>query len=81
MRYVSRTVQNTLNSYNVIAEYDLVLDYAQVEYTFSDMFGVRAGRIRRPVGIYNHIQDVDLARTFVLLPQGMYDARWRDFYF
>ncbi len=60
--------------------YDVVLDYALIEYKFSDYFGVRAGRIRRPEGIYNDIQDVDLARTWVLLPQGMYDARWRDFY-
>jgi hypothetical protein len=60
--------------------YDVILDYAQVEYTFNDYFGVRAGRIRRPQGIYNDIQDVDVARTFVLLPQGIYDARWRDFY-
>src|SRR5208283_4178870 len=28
--------------------YDLVLDYAQVQYTFNDWLGVRAGRIRRP---------------------------------
>jgi hypothetical protein len=55
------------------------LDYASIEYTFSDAVGVRAGRIRRPGGIYNHIQDVDLARTSVLLPQGVYDPRWRDF--
>ncbi len=55
------------------------LDYASLEYTFSDIVGIRAGRIRRPGGIYNHIQDVDLARTSVLLPQGIYDARWRDF--
>ena len=55
------------------------LDYASLEYTFNDIVGVRAGRIRRPGGIYNHIQDVDLARTSVLLPQGIYDARWRDF--
>jgi hypothetical protein len=61
-------------------QYDFVLDYAQAEYTFNDYFGIRAGRIRRPEGIYNDIQDVDVARTFVLLPQGMYDARWRDFY-
>jgi hypothetical protein len=60
--------------------YDVVLDYAMAEYTFNDYFGVRAGRIRRPQGIYNDIQDVDVARTFVLLPQGIYDARWRDFY-
>ncbi len=55
------------------------LDYALVEYTFNDKIGVRGGRIRRPGGIYNHIQDLDMARTSVLLPQGMYDARWRDF--
>jgi hypothetical protein len=55
------------------------LDYASIEYTFNDAFGVRAGRVRRPGGLYNHIQDVDLARTAVLLPQGVYDARWRDF--
>jgi hypothetical protein len=61
-------------------QYDFVLDYALAEYTFNDYFGVRAGRIRRPEGIYNDIQDVDLARTWVLLPQGMYNARWRDFY-
>jgi hypothetical protein len=61
-------------------DYDAVLDYALAEYTFNDAFGVRAGRVRRPEGIYNDIQDVDLARTFVLLPQGMYNARWRDMY-
>jgi hypothetical protein len=60
--------------------YDVVLDYASIQYTVNDYFGVRAGRIRRPQGIYNDIQDVDLARTSVLLPQGMYDARYRDFY-
>jgi hypothetical protein len=62
-----------------IGEYEPFLDYASLEYTFNDKIGVRAGRIRKPGGIYNHIQDVDLARTWVLLPQGIYDARWRDF--
>lgn len=62
-----------------VGNYELLLDYASIEYTFSDYIGVRAGRVRRPGGIYNHIQDVDLARTSVLLPQGMYDTRWRDF--
>ena len=61
-------------------EYNVFLDYGLVEYTFGDYLGIRLGRIRRPEGIYNHIQDVDLARTWVLLPQGMYNARWRDAY-
>lgn len=61
-----------------VGQYDPFLDYALIEYTVNDELGIRAGRIRRPSGIYNDIQDIDLARTFVLLPQGMYDARWRD---
>jgi hypothetical protein len=62
-----------------VGQYDPFLDYALIEYTFNDDLGVRAGRIRRPGGIYNSIQDIDLARTSVLLPQGIYDSRWRDF--
>jgi hypothetical protein len=61
-----------------VGQYDPFLDYALIEYTVNDEVGIRLGRIRRPGGIYNDIQDIDLARTFVLLPQGMYDARWRD---
>lgn len=61
-----------------VGQYDPFLDYALVEYTVNDEIGIRAGRIRRPAGIYNDIQDVDVARTYVLLPQGIYDARWRD---
>jgi hypothetical protein len=63
-----------------VGKFDVILDYASIDYTFNDKIGIRAGRIRRPEGIYNSIQDIDLARTFVLLPQGVYDARWRDFY-
>lgn len=63
-----------------VGKYQPILDYAQVEYTFNNHIGVRGGRIRRAQGIYNSIVDVDLARTSVLLPQGMYDSRFRDFY-
>jgi hypothetical protein len=73
------TAQGFLFSVGNVGEYHPALDYASIDYTFRDEIGLRAGRIRRPEGIYNAIQDVDLARTSVLLPQGMYDARWRDF--
>jgi hypothetical protein len=82
MNPFSRTrisAQGFLFSVGNVGEYDLALDYAAVDYTFRDEFGIRAGRIRRPEGIYNSIQDLDLARTSVLLPQGLYDARYRDF--
>ena len=58
---------------------DPLLDYALADYTFCDELGVRVGRIRRSWGIYTQILDVDVARTSVILPQGLYDARWRDF--
>ncbi len=73
------TAQGFLYDMGEAGKYQPFLDYASVEYTFNDYLGLRAGRIRRPQGIYNDIQDVDLARTFVLLPQGIYDARYRDF--
>ena len=31
------------------------LDYASIEYTANDLIGIRAGRVRKPGGIYNHI--------------------------
>ena len=74
------TAQGFTYDVGEVGKYDVVLDYAQAEYTFNDYIGIRAGRICRPEGIYNDIQDVDLARTWVLLPQGMYNARWRDFW-
>jgi hypothetical protein len=73
------TAQAFLFDVGKVGEYDLSLDYALVDYSFSDAFGIRAGRIIRPEGIYNSIQSIDLARTSVLLPQGLYDPRWRDF--
>jgi hypothetical protein len=73
------TAQGFLFDVGNVGQYDPVLDYALVDYNFSDAFGIRAGRILRPEGIYNTIQSIDLARTWILLPQGMYDARWRDF--
>lgn len=73
------TAQGFLYDVGQAGNYQPFLDYASVEYTFNDYIGLRAGRIRKPGGIYNDIQDVDLARTYVLLPQGIYDARWRDF--
>lgn len=73
------TVQGFAFDTGKVGNLEPFLDYASIEYTFSDYLGIRAGRVRKPGGIYNHIQDLDLARTFVLLPQGTYDARWRDF--
>ena len=73
------TAQGFMFDVGDVGEYDVVLDYGLVDYNFNDAIGIRLGRIIRPEGIYNSIQSVDLARSMILLPQGMYDARYRDY--
>ena len=55
------------------------LDWAIVDYQATQWFGIRAGRVKMPRGLYNEALDVDAVRPFVLLPQSVYDARLRDF--
>jgi len=55
------------------------LDWATVDYQAAQWFGVRAGRVKMPRGLYNETLDLDSTRAFVLLPQSVYDARLRDF--
>lgn len=55
------------------------LDWASIDYQPAQWFGVRAGRIKMPRGLYNEALDLDSVRPFVLLPQSVYDARLRDF--
>lgn len=55
------------------------LDWASVDYQAKQWFGVRAGRVKMPRGLYNESLDIDSVRPFVLLPQSVYDNRLRDF--
>lgn len=52
------------------------LDFAQLDYhwSFEDRtkIGVRLGRVKHPIGIYNETRDVVWARAGVLLPQAIY---------
>ncbi len=58
---------------------EIKLDWGIVDYQATQWFGVRAGRVKMPRGLYNEALDVDSVRPFVLLPQSVYDARLRDF--
>ncbi|MFM2091288.1 MAG: hypothetical protein RLZZ127_1777 [Planctomycetota bacterium] len=55
------------------------VDWAYVDYRASDAIGFRAGLVKVPRGLYNELQDLDLATSTVILPQAMYDLRLRDF--
>jgi len=56
----------------------VTLDWAYGDYRFKDWLGLRAGRIKRPLGLYNEIRDFDMLRTSIVLPQGIYNDLYRD---
>ncbi len=54
------------------------LDWAFLDYSWRDWLGIRAGRTKVPFGLYNEYQDIDSARTAILLPQSVYPIEDRD---
>ncbi|HEX5228744.1 MAG TPA: hypothetical protein VFW44_13590 [Bryobacteraceae bacterium] len=55
------------------------LDWAYADYKFSSWFGVRAGQVKTPFGLYNDIQGVDAVSPWAFLPEAMYPADLRSF--
>ncbi|HEU0265546.1 MAG TPA: hypothetical protein VFR01_07460 [Geobacterales bacterium] len=54
------------------------LDWAFGDYHFNDYFGVRIGKVKMPIGLYNQGRDSDFVRPMVFLPQSIYDENKRD---
>ena len=54
------------------------LDWAQGDYKFNNYIGIRAGKVKTPIGLFNETQDIDPAHLWVLLPQGIYPITSRD---
>ena len=52
---------------------EVTVDWAYLEYRYRDALGLRFGRIKNPAALYTQSRDVDAARTFILLPQSMYN--------
>jgi hypothetical protein len=48
------------------------LDWASVDYSFSDAFGVRGGKVKTALGLYNQTQDLEFGQTWALMPQAVY---------
>jgi hypothetical protein len=48
------------------------LDWALVDYRFKDWFGVRGGKVKTVVGLYNDTQDMEFLHTWALMPQSVY---------
>ena len=56
----------------------LELDWAFMDYSISDTFNLRVGRIKQPYGLFGEYQDLDLTRATVILPQSVYFLGIRD---
>ncbi len=48
------------------------LDWAYADYRVRDWFGIRAGKVKTPLGLYNDTQDMQFLHTWALLPLGAY---------
>jgi hypothetical protein len=54
------------------------LDWAVADYRFTNWFGVRAGKVKTTLGLYNDSQDLDFLHVFAVLPQSVYSTDLRD---
>ena len=65
-----------------IGDDKIQLDYGLIDYRFfsneQHHHGLRLGRIKNPLGLYNDTRDVAFTRPGVILPQSIYFERTRD---
>ncbi len=54
------------------------LDWGYGDYRWRDALGVRIGKVKRPMGLFNEGRDMDMLRTSILLPQSVYREDMRD---
>lgn len=66
-------------AYELAGYEDLTVDFANLDYSFRQEFGVRLGRNKLPSGFYNEVQDLDQVRIFASLPLNFYQRAARSF--
>jgi hypothetical protein len=66
-------------SFGNIGDDKVILDWAIADYNFSPYFGIRAGRVKYPKGLYGEALDLDVVRPFIFLPGSVYSPILRDF--
>lgn len=57
-----------------LGKFKMEIDWAYGEYRFTDWAGIRAGKVKTRLGLYNDTQDIDALHLWSLLPQGVYPA-------
>jgi len=61
-----------------LGEWHPSTDWAFADYRFKPWVGIRAGKVKTVLGLYNDTQDLDFLHTFALLPQSVYPTDLRD---
>ncbi len=54
------------------------LDWAVADYRFTNWFGIRGGKVKTVMGLYNDTQDLDFLHPFALLPASVYPTDLRE---
>ncbi len=55
-----------------LGNWDPSLDWAFGDYKFTPWLGVRAGKVKTTLGLYNDTQDFEFLHTWAILPQSSY---------
>lgn len=61
-----------------IGNNEILLDWAIADYRIDDRLGLMVGNMKFVHGFYNETRDVDMLRTFIMLPQSVYNEGWRE---
>lgn len=56
----------------------VTLDWASGDYRFNNWLGIRAGKVKTVLGLYNDTQDEEFLYTWALLPQSLYPVDLRE---
>jgi len=59
---------------------NIQVDWASGDYRLNDYFGVRAGKVKTVMGLFNDSQDVDAVFLWILLPQATYPIDNKSFF-
>lgn len=58
----------------------LVLEFAYADFKVNDYLGIRAGRVKTPIELFNDTQDIDALFPWAMLPESAYPADLRSFH-
>ncbi len=61
-----------LRNVGKLGDWHPVLDWAFADYKFKDWFGLRGGKVKTTLGLFNDSQDNEFLHTWALLPQSVY---------